>query len=218
MLRILMLPFFLTCYMVFLAAPGFAQETADVARFFTWVTPEEADWTKGILFAILGLIGALVTVFSLIGGAIPGTAGFARIETGLRRVDEREKLLDKLLHEQPRNAEEIKAVEIATNNLRDDIRINRRNQFFIASGLYAILGAFFAMLLAQDLLQAVLIGAGWTAYLGAMGLKNDYAHRKSLKDKTTEKLEEALINIRSGGSVDPLYDELSAEAQVSKAL
>ena len=82
--------------------------------------------------------GALITVFGLIGGAIPGTAVFARIEAGMKRVEEREKIIDKLIKDSKRNPEAIKAVEVATNNLRDDLRENRRRQFRLAAGLKAV--------------------------------------------------------------------------------
>jgi hypothetical protein len=192
----------------------------EVANLFSWATGKSPDWLRGAFYAGLGLIGALVTVFTLIGGAIPGTAGFMRIEAGMKRVEEREKMLDKLIKDPKKKPEEIKAVEIATNNLRDDMRDDRRRQFALAAGLYALLGAFFAALLARDLLQALVIGAGWTAYLGALGLKKDYAERKTMKDQTTEKLESTLSRIKEG-KIDineKDLDELKAEAQVSKAL
>jgi len=91
-------------------------------------------------------------------------------------------------------------------------------QFGLAAGLYAILGAFFAAMLARDLLQAILIGAGWTAYLGALGLKKDYAQRKSIKDEATEKLETAVAQAKQGALTDKDFEDLQVEVQVSKAL
>ncbi len=201
-------------------------ERIEVVNLFTWATGPSPDWGRGALYAFLGLIGALVTVFGLIGGAVPGTAGFARIEAGMKRVEGREKILDKLIKDSDRKAEEITAVEKATDNLRDDMRSDRWRQFTLAAVLYALLGAFFAALLARDLLQALVIGAGWTAYLGALGLKKDYAERKSMKDQTTEKFEDALSQIKTGmvpqgedwDKLSADWDALRMEAQVSKAL
>ena len=202
----------------------------EVVNLFTWATGASVDWGTGALYAFLGLIGALVTVFSLIGGAIPGTSGSVRIEAGMKRVEEREKILDKLIEEPNKNPEVIKAVEIATNNLRDDMRDDRRRQFALAAALYALLGGFFAALLARDLLQALVIGSGWTACLGALGLKKDYAARKSMKDQTTEKLTEKFEDALSRGQRGQVpeqadwdelragWDELRMEAQVSRAL
>ena len=110
-----------------------------VLSLFTWFTDVESpDWITGVIYALLGLEGALITVFGLIGGAIPGTAVFARIEAGMKRVEEREKIIDKLIKDSKRNPEAIKAVEVATNNLRDDLRENRRRQFRLAAGLKAV--------------------------------------------------------------------------------
>ena len=191
-------------------------------NLFTWATGPSPDWGRGVLYALLGLVGALITVFSLIGGAIPGTAGYMRIEAGMKRVEDREKILDKLIEDPKRKPEEIEAIEAATNNLRDDIRKDRRHQFALAAGLYAVLGAFSAAMLAQDLLQSLVIGAGWTAFLGAMGLKKDYADRKSVKDQTTEKLENALSEAKGKDGQPaveaPKLAELKREAQTSRSI
>lgn len=37
------------------------------------------------------------------------------------------------------------------------------------------------------MLQALVMGAGWTGMLGSLGLKRDYAERKDLKDTALEK-------------------------------
>jgi hypothetical protein len=43
-------------------------------------------------------------------------------------------------------------------------------------------GRVFSARLAKDLLQALAVAAGWTALLGTVGLRNDYAERKAVKD------------------------------------
>lgn len=202
----------------------FAQdpEPLEAVSLFAWATGGQLGWGRGGLLASLGVVGALVMVFSLVGGAVPGTAGFARVEAGLKRVEEREKILDEMLKPPTAQADEIKAVEAAVNNLRDDIRDDRRRQFLIAAILYAFLGAFFAAMLTTDLLQALVIGAGWTAYIGALGLKKDYADRKAVKDDVTERLEgivnQALEGVVLTDSARREASTLLTEARVSKAL
>jgi len=191
-----------------------AQSDSTVANLFAWSNSTPPDWATGSSFALLGLVGALFTVFSLIGGAIPGTAGYVRIEAGLKRVEEREKKLDDLIKGTGTNPEVIKAVEAAANNLRDDLRSERQRQFLEAAVLYTILGAFVASALARDFLQAVVIGAGWTAYLGAFGLKKDYAARKEVKDEVIEKLEK----VQGDSGPPPGFDELREEARIARAL
>ena len=201
---------------------GTGPDPIETVNVFTWAAGPSPDWARGALYALLGLIGALITVFSLVGGAIPGTAGYMRIEAGMKRVEDREKILDKLIEDSERDPEKIKAVNIATNSLRDDIRQDRRRQFALAAGLYAVLGAFSAAMLAQDLLQSLVIGAGWTAFLGAMGLKKDYADRKSVKDQTTEKLENALSEAKDKDGQPaveaPKLAELKREARTSRSI
>src|SRR5205085_10632157 len=40
-----------------------------------WATGSHIDWSKGGLLAAFGSAGALFTVFTLVGGVVPGTAG-----------------------------------------------------------------------------------------------------------------------------------------------
>ena len=201
---------------------GQQPQPIDVANLFTWLASAPPDWIRGILYAALGLVGALIVVFTLVGGAVPGTAGFVRIEADLKRVEEREKILDDLLKAAVKNPAEIAAVEVATNNLRDDVTADRRRQFALAAAIYTVLGAFFAAMLARDVLQALVIGAGWTSYLGALGLKKDYAERKSFKDEVTARLESIVSRSLQGAILTDheIKEARSAlsEAVVSKAL
>lgn len=185
-----------------------------VPKLFWWLLGTTPDWRMGVFLAVLGLVGALVTVYFLIGGAVPGTAGYAKIEANAKLVEERERELQDLI-EQHADPELIAAVEVATNNLRDDVRTDRRRQWTTAAFLYSILGAFFAMMLARDLLQAFLIGAGWTSYLGSLGLKQDYATRKEMKDKSSEALEAA---IRGSPKPPANLTELLREARVARTI
>jgi hypothetical protein len=185
-------------------------------------------WGTGALYAGLGLVGALVIVFGLIGGAIPGTAGFARIDLNQQRVEQRQQIIDQLMIEDARgNAQVISNLQPTVDALRDDVSRDRRRQFATAAILYAILGAFFAAALARDLLQALVIGAGWTAYLGAVGLKKDYAERKAQKDAVLDDYASHIegVAVRVEASGRPLSDygladlpQLEMENRAAKAL
>ncbi|MGD2092528.1 MAG: hypothetical protein PVH61_40555 [Candidatus Aminicenantes bacterium] len=197
-----------------------AQDTGarNEIHLFTWLTGETPDWSTGILYAIMGFVGALVTVFGLIGGAVPGTGGFTRIKANLQRLEEREKKVDELINDPQKDPEFLEKVEKATNNLRDDLRVDRRNQFMLASVLYAFLGAFFAALLAKDIIQAMVIGAGWTGLIGALGLKRDYRERKQMKDAITTKMEKALFRPTKNNIEESYMNDLKMEINVSKAI
>jgi hypothetical protein len=178
---------FLITNVAFAQGPEPTPEPIKVSDLFTWATTTPPDWGRGALFAVLGLVGALVTIFSLIGGAVPTTAGQAKIDADTERLEMFYRRLEELINASPLDAAAIEAVERAVNNLRDDLWAERWRQFGIAAFLYAVLGAFFSAMLAKDLLQALFIGAGWTGLLGTLGLKNDYATRKAFKDAALEK-------------------------------
>ena len=160
------------------------------ADLFSWMTTNPPNYGLGIAFFILGFIGALVAIFGLIGGVIPGTNGKAQLDVQMARLENEEKRLEQLINDANTNPELLKAVEIAVNNIRDDITHERRKQFNQAAIIYLILGAFFAAMLATNMLQAIVIGFGWTAIVGVLGLKNDHEYRSNKKDEVIEKLEQ----------------------------
>ena len=178
------------------------------ATLFHWFTEEKHDWAAGGLYAGLGLVGALITAFSVIGSVIPGTAGKARIDAEQNRLDGFYSRLSQLTDAQPPDTAAITALNETVDKLRDDLRKERWRQFWVGFVFYAILGAFFASALARDLVQAVVLGAGWTSFLGVFGLKSDYAERKSVKDQSLRDAEEVMnrleadahLSAGSGGS------------------
>ena len=157
-------------------------------KFLTWTNSDPDDWSTGGLFALLGLIGALTTVFGFIGGAIPGTAGKAKIDKDQADLDRCIKRIDELISGDDIDPDVIHSIQQHANNLRDDIRTEQWKQFWIAMILYAFLGAAFATMLADSYLQALIIGAGWTALIGTLGLKKDYQERKDEKHELNQKL------------------------------
>lgn len=162
-------------------------QVADI-NILVWAKKEQIDWFTGLLLALTGLIGSLVTIYGLIGTAMPGTAGQVNINAENVRLDQLRKKQDDLWKEDPINAHAAQAIEVAVNNLYNNLNKERWRQFSLAAFLYAILGAFFASLLAQDVIQALLIGAGWTGYLGAFGLKREMEERGSRKDQQIDVL------------------------------
>jgi hypothetical protein len=153
---------------------------------FKWATSSPPDWSSGIILAVLGIFGALIADFGWIGGVVPGTAGKAEIDKDTERLEAMKDRLDTLIKSDKCEYECIKAVETAVNNFRDDIRVERHYQYAIGASVYLVLGGIFATMLAHDLLQAIVIGFGWTSVMGVLGLKQDYESRKSAKDDTLE--------------------------------
>jgi DNA repair exonuclease SbcCD ATPase subunit len=144
-------------------------------------------------------MGALVTIFFLIGGVVPGTAGQVEIDYDTQQLKEYKEKLKGLWNKETRSENDLNEVTKLTqivNSFDDRLDKERRRQFSLAATLYVALGAFFATLLAHDILQAFVIGAGWTGYLGALGLKQDREKRLAKKDESIDALSETVDEIK----------------------
>jgi hypothetical protein len=149
----------------------------------SWANQNPINWQMAIFLAVSGIIGALLVVFTLVGGAIPGTTGKTKIDLDTARLDILCKLQDKLIEKDPPDSEAIRTLETTINNLRDNLKAEKWRQFGVAASLYTLFGGFFACLFAQDVLQAIVIGAGWTSYIGTIGLKSDFRQMDSEKQQ-----------------------------------
>jgi hypothetical protein len=186
------------------ADDGTEEATTDVADLFSWISETDEDWATGGFYALLGLVGATVVNFGLIGGAVPGTAGKAKIDADETRIEQLSKRVVQLAEENPVQADALTAIDGALDKLRDDARRERWRQYVIASALYAFLGAFFASMLAKDLIQALAIGAGWTGILGSLGLRSDFSARKAAKDEAiTDVVAELQVQVAKPAAAAP---------------
>ncbi len=202
----------------------------DKTILFHWYMGTSPDWPTGGLYALCGLAGALITIFSVIGSVVPGTAGKARLDSDQSRLDRYSNRLEELSKLDPPDTEAIKALTTAIANLRKSLRSERWQQFWVGFALYTLLGAFFATAVAQTLAQAVVLGAGWTSFLGVFGLKSDFTVRKEAKDEILGKAEQVLAAIEtdlqksvgSEGSVDTvnLFDipDFRGEIRAARSL
>jgi hypothetical protein len=173
-----------------------------------WATGTTIDWAKGGLLLMFGAAGALFTIFTLIGGVVPGTAGQAQIETDTAMLAKWTQKLSTLIEGE--KVREIDATQVAVQNLRRDATRERWRQFVFASVLYLLLGAFFAAVLADDLLQAAAIGAGWTAAAGSLGLKSDYSKRKETKDDVIVSYQDHVETLERKAAAAPDPGQLDA--------
>ena len=117
-----------------------------------------------------------------------GLPAKAQIDADQKRLERLTQELQDLITADGLPAKDIGKVNEAVTNFRRDLTRERWRQFLLASVLYVALGAFFAAVVAQDLLQAVAIGAGWTGIAGTLGLKQDYSQRKDTKDDAIDAL------------------------------
>jgi opacity protein-like surface antigen len=182
-----------------------------------WATGADIDWSKGSLLALFGLAGALFTVFTLVGGAVPGTAGQADLQAEQKKLAILVDQLEDAIKSPARKADDINAIGQAVGEARTALARERWRQFLLASSLYVLLGAFVAAVLAQDLLQAAAIGAGWTGIIGSLGLKRDYSARSETKDDALAALSEHLDGLEKRAK-EPTVEVSAEEIRPSEGL
>lgn len=169
--------------------PQVAQHSATNISVLSWAkTPQGIDWFSGIALALTGFIGALVTIFFLIGGVVPNTAGQVEIDYQNEQLKFYEDKLKETVSVEPCDAAKAGQLVTIVDNLRNSLNSERWHQFTLAALIYVIIGAFFAAFLAQDILQVLVIGAGWTGYIGSLGLKQDADERGSRKNDVNDDL------------------------------
>jgi hypothetical protein len=169
-------------------------------KFFQWYP----DWSAGALLIGGALFGTLFVVFTSIGGTIPGTAGQATLERDRKDYEKYVKRLDGLFNNGKLDPASVTAVHNVVHQTLTDIRSEQWREFGLAAALYVVLGSFIALALAADWLQAIVVSAGWTGYLGSFGLK-----------KAGEAKDDALDKAASAPSIG---DDLKRELSVARAL
>lgn len=185
----------------------------ELANLFSWAMTNPPNWVQGVLYVVLGVIGALVTIYFAIGGTIP-TASGVKLEAEFKELEKKNKELAELRKkalENPTsvNPSLIDAFSNDADKQRDDLERKRQGMFRNWALMYVLLGAFFAALLAQDLLQAITIGAGWTSFLAAVGLSKENQETKSEAAKEAEIVEQAIKEL------EKKLDQLKAKADSS---
>jgi hypothetical protein len=194
----------IACLLLFLAGAAAGQppdgggdaaatESTGLALFH-WYSADAPRWSTGALYGALGIVGALFVGFSAIGGALPGM-NTARLDAAEQRLAELDERVDEASSTQPVDPVVLQALNDAAASLRSSVSTERWRSYLIGAVLYTVLGAFFASALARDLVQAIVIGAGWTSFIGLFGLKQDFAARKFVKDKALDDLAKLLDGV-----------------------
>jgi hypothetical protein len=217
---------------------GDGEGDADPTRIdvFPWATSGGFDdnWVQGLGFALLGLIGALVTVYLFLGEFLPSMGGKAEYEEGKVELEELVKQRNAQLELREGYAAgkgkatdaQLRAAETLTGSLdtaisqkESSLTQERRRLVAIGMPIYLVLGGAFAVLFAANILQALLIGFGWTAIADRLGLNKELAVRSAKRDETIAKLSD---KAKEGdqAKVDLAATEARADklAQASQAL
>lgn len=195
----------------------------DAASLLSWYP----DWGQGGLLAGLGIVASLVTVYSAVGGVLPGTAGQPRLEAMQTMVGQLEARLLELAQTSPADTAAIDSIGKVTHDLRADFARDRTRQFVLGGLLYLLGSAAAAAIFATDLVQALVIGAGWTGIVGAYVVKQDANARGEVKDSIITEQQEiismlaAKVNDPNVPVLTPTDDqlkELRSKAAFARAL
>jgi hypothetical protein len=192
--------------------PDLAQPAADAAVapsvIFAWAYAEGGaaqNWPTGLIYALLGIVGALTMVYLFLGEFLPSMGGKAEYEALKGELEDYKVRRDETLKNREKYARgEAAALTLerltAENNLTDDydktierlerqISQDRWRLFWLGFPIYLVLGGFFAAAFASNEIQAILIGFGWTAIADRIGLQREFAVKKESKDSTIIQLE-----------------------------
>jgi hypothetical protein len=191
---------------VALAANGFSSQAGDV--FFPWVKSGgfRDNWLEGLGFFGLGILGALVTVYLLLGDFLPSMGGKAEYEELKLELADLTQRRDKQLQIRERFSrgdgpaitdEQLAAADKLTGDLsiaigqkETELRNRKRSLQALGLPLYVLLGGGFAVLFATTELQAILIGFGWTALADRIGLGKELNAKTSTREQEVQKLRE----------------------------
>lgn len=154
--------------------------------FFPWYDPANPDIIGGVLIALGGLVGATVMIWRFLGSPFPGTTNATKFPQAEALVETLEAVVPRYTEER-RSAQEIDAASNAANRARDNLeQMNKSSS--AASIFYLFLGVCFAVFIGRDLLQALLIGAGWGGVASSIGLNYIFKERIDVKDNAIDKL------------------------------
>jgi cell division protein FtsB len=168
------------------------------------------NWVQGLVRFLLGVIGALVTAYLFLGEFLPSMGGKVEVELQKNELDDLKKRRNDILalleaHVKGDDKISTERVEAAKGLFLDfdttigrieaEMTKERWRLFRIGFPIYVLLGGFFAAAFATNLLQALLIGFGWTAVADRFGLKKEQDVRKQKKDEQIDKLERQGIEL-----------------------
>jgi hypothetical protein len=179
-------------------------DVSDVLLAWLVTDDGDIDWTNGIVYFLLGFLGAAVISYFFLGGYLPSMGGKAEYDAATGELDRKRKARDEILLQRakliesplPLPVQKIDALDRLSDDyaaeiadLRDDISKERLRLVTLGSLLYVFIGAAFATVFATTFAQAVLIGAGWVAIADRFGLKRQEEKRTDYRDTQIAELE-----------------------------
>ncbi|MEJ2210069.1 MAG: hypothetical protein P8129_13660 [Anaerolineae bacterium] len=205
------------------------------AVLFAWY-PD--DWGQGALLFVLGLAGALVTVYLFVGEMLPSMGGQAEYErlrvTLAHYVERREEIIEmrnNLVLGEEDQALSLEALSTLSRDLQEmtellerRLRSERWRLFAIGFPIYLVLGGLFAAAFASNLLEAIVIGFGWTLIADRLGLERKNAQLQEIRAQEINELKneaqeaKAKADVRIAGYQAKLESKEEAIKQSSQQL
>jgi hypothetical protein len=185
---------------------AFASVTSDL--FFPWAESGGLgdNFDEGLGFALIGLVGAMVTAYFAVGGFLPSTGGKADYDALEAEIDDLNDRLEEVtavgegfakqggqISQERRDEADRVAQRLLLRISETQGRAERLKRSLLIRALpfYLVVGATFAVLFAQNLAQALLIGFAWTAVAERFGLKRELEKRSEHRGQDIDKLERA---------------------------
>lgn len=142
------------------------------------------DFSIGIFFVLLGFVGAGIMVFLGEWDKLLGRS--ARILELEEEINSKRKIAEKLTDKEDINTR--KDWEDRIDKDENRMAAERNLTTYIGIVLYIFIGGMLASVIANNPLQAVAVGAGWTALLGTFGIKKDSDERREIRGKKDDEL------------------------------
>jgi|GEM_PF-7111566 len=168
--------------------------------FFPWATDEGVsdNLLTGLFFAGLGVLGASILVFGLLGSYLPSMGGKAEYDALQIEIKSLTERLDQQLKARERyvrdgtdpGSERRKEAASLTDDLsqvveskEEEARHKYRQALWLGVPIYILVGGALAVLVASNALQALLIGFAWTSIADRLGLKREQSEKKEIEGK-----------------------------------
>jgi hypothetical protein len=163
------------------------------------------NFGEGIAFVVVGLIGSMVTAYYAAGGFLPSTGGKAEYDALMLEHDDLRERYGELsavvesfavgdaeVSAERREAalKSAEALSRRMDSVSADARALKRSILARSLPFYLLIGPAFAVLFAENLAQALIIGFAWTLLAERFGLKNEQEAKDRMRRDDIAKLEE----------------------------
>jgi hypothetical protein len=197
----------------------------------------------GLLFFICGALGGLITAAFSLGDTIPGIGGSslteadeakaaalqdnvsrrqAELESVQTRISQGDSNVTGLQFVATQHMQQITSMQEQIQTLQTRISANRWASWKFGMPIYVIVGGGTSLLLAKDILQAILFGATWTSVVAAIGLKSNAQQKQDVARQAASDLASKLEqvskeNVEMRGRYAVLQNNLNQTAQIADA-